>query len=211
MCLVAAMQDTAFTHVCVTLPGDAAQQLQLRKAQPTAQQCAAQLALPDLSQSDLIPGKYEGGLKLWEGALDLAAEVAQHALPTSPRPQAATPSAASLDAAAQALQHDALPFVMKAQALAGTRVLELGCGHGLPGLVALLAGAHVVFHVRKLECNTAMAQLTPCHACLGGAVRMFSMLRAEHCCFVLQIEAPWRASSLVHVSHFCTCTALHML
>ena len=31
--------------------------------------------------------------------------------------------------------------------LTGKRVMELGCGHGLPGIVALLAGAEVHFQV----------------------------------------------------------------
>jgi hypothetical protein len=37
---------------------------------------------------------------------------------------------------------DALP------AMPQCNVLELGCGHGLPGILCLLAGAKVVFHVR---------------------------------------------------------------
>lgn len=30
----------------------------------------------------------------------------------------------------------------------GKKVLELGCGHGLPGIVAMMAGADVHFQVR---------------------------------------------------------------
>ena len=36
-------------------------------------------------------------------------------------------------------------------ALVGKRVLELGCGHGLPGIIPLLAGAQVHFQVRNLD------------------------------------------------------------
>lgn len=35
--------------------------------------------------------------------------------------------------------------------MAGMRVLELGCGHGLPGIVCALAGAHVTFQVQRRE------------------------------------------------------------
>lgn len=64
-----------------------------------------------VERSDLAPGVYEGGFKLWEGALDLLGYVDQTG--------------------------SALPVV-------GGRVLELGCGHGLPGIWALQAGAHSV-------------------------------------------------------------------
>ncbi|XAR62529.1 Protein-histidine N-methyltransferase [Bertholletia excelsa] len=80
-----------------------------------------------LSNSDLVPGKYEGGLKLWEGSLDLV----------------------------KALQSE----VQNGQLfLTGKRVLELGCGHGLPGIFSGLEGAAVVhfqdFNAEVLRCLT---------------------------------------------------------
>ncbi|KAM3575092.1 hypothetical protein VYU27_003006 [Nannochloropsis oceanica] len=55
---------------------------------------------------DLVPGVYEGGLKVWESSVDLVRYLQQHNLVQ--------------------LHH---------------RVLELGCGHGLPGIHALQQGA----------------------------------------------------------------------
>ncbi|XP_057547460.1 uncharacterized protein LOC130826007 isoform X2 [Amaranthus tricolor] len=63
-----------------------------------------------LSNSDLVPGKYEGGLKLWEGSLDLVRALHSE------------------------IQKGDLSFE-------GKKVLELGCGHGLPGIFAFLKGA----------------------------------------------------------------------
>lgn len=57
---------------------------------------------------DLIPGQYEGGLKIWECSIDLAVYFVNH-------PE-----------------------------LHGCSVLELGCGHGIPGLAALLSGCRPV-------------------------------------------------------------------
>ncbi|KAJ7516512.1 hypothetical protein O6H91_22G060900 [Diphasiastrum complanatum] len=62
--------------------------------------------------SDLVPGKYEGGLKVWEGAIDL------------------------VDTLRREIQDGQLSF-------RGKRVLELGCGHGLPGIFACTKGASV--------------------------------------------------------------------
>ena len=65
--------------------------------------------------SDLIPGVYEGGLKIWECSRDLVSYLERHWAnhrPTSSRRM---------------------------------RVLELGCGAGLPGLKSLKLGAHVDF------------------------------------------------------------------
>ncbi|KAH7521612.1 uncharacterized protein LOC107406370 isoform X1 [Ziziphus jujuba] len=80
-----------------------------------------------LSNSDLVPGKYEGGLKLWEGSLDLV----------------------------KALRSEVVNGNL---ALKGKRVLELGCGHGLPGIFACLEGAAAVhfqdFNAEVLQCLT---------------------------------------------------------
>lgn len=59
---------------------------------------------------DIVPGVYEGGMKVWECSIDLAGYVDNRL---------------SIDS--------------------DTRVLELGCGAGLPGLVACLKGASVDF------------------------------------------------------------------
>ncbi|ETV86183.1 hypothetical protein, variant [Aphanomyces astaci] len=69
-----------------------------------------------LITSDIQTGVYEGGFKLWEGAVDLI----------------------------QYMTANAARFPVHAHG--GWRVLELGCGHGLPGLHALQQGAaQVVF------------------------------------------------------------------
>ncbi|PRP76907.1 hypothetical protein PROFUN_06185 [Planoprotostelium fungivorum] len=63
-----------------------------------------------LKTSDLKPGVYEGGFKLWECSEDLIRHLKDVHFEFS-----------------------------------GKKVLDLGCGHGLPGLYALKQGAHVHF------------------------------------------------------------------
>ena len=76
-------------------------------------------AVPDADEarrSDLVKGKYEGGAKLWEGAVDLTRFLLEDA--------------------------ETCGFLR----LKNARVLELGCGHGLPGLACAMRGAkEVVF------------------------------------------------------------------
>ncbi|KAL9250256.1 Histidine protein methyltransferase 1-like protein [Drosera capensis] len=80
-----------------------------------------------LSNSDLVPGKYEGGLKLWEGSIDLV----------------------------KTLESEACTGNLSFE---GKRVLELGCGHGLPGIFTCIKGASAVhfqdFNQEVLRCLT---------------------------------------------------------
>uniref|UniRef100_A0A0A9FT43 protein-histidine N-methyltransferase n=1 Tax=Arundo donax TaxID=35708 RepID=A0A0A9FT43_ARUDO len=80
-----------------------------------------------VKNSDLVPGKYEGGLKLWEGSLDLV----------------------------KTLNSDIKDGRLL---LEGKHVLELGCGHGLPGIFAGLKGAGLIhfqdFNAEVLKCLT---------------------------------------------------------
>lgn len=66
-----------------------------------------------LSTSDLEAGVYEGGFKLWECSLNLVKYVEL------------------------LLRDRASPFEMP------RKVMELGCGHGIPGIHALQRGAHM--------------------------------------------------------------------
>lgn len=67
------------------------------------------LELSNSIHSDLIPGVYEGGLKVWECAFDLVEYLAKSEIQFS-----------------------------------GKRVLELGCGAGLPAIFTLMKGAENV-------------------------------------------------------------------
>ncbi|KAI8801359.1 hypothetical protein BJ742DRAFT_34384 [Cladochytrium replicatum] len=73
------------------------------------------------SNTDLIPGVYEGGLKTWECAIDLL-----HVLREEEK-------------------------VRGGDWMRGLRVLELGCGSGLPGIYCLMHGAEVHFQDYNAE------------------------------------------------------------
>jgi len=97
--------------------------IELVKGTISSEEAATLLGVTELKESDLVPSVYEGGFKLWEGAVDLSQFLCQQH---------------QLDAAA-------LKDPRSTNPLQGKKVLELGCGHGLPGIISLLAGAHVHF------------------------------------------------------------------
>ncbi|GMH45106.1 hypothetical protein BSKO_13063 [Bryopsis sp. KO-2023] len=92
--------------------------------------------ITEQKDSDLVPGIYEGGFKLWEGGLDLCRFLAgkwgvgENLISSPDHP---------LD----------VNFKLH-------RVLELGCGHGLPGVMALLGGAEVHFQDFNAEVLTSL-------------------------------------------------------
>ena len=65
-----------------------------------------------LASHDLVKGKYEGGLKLWECAIDLTKYVVRERV---------------------------VEAMVTLSTSKSFRVLELGCGHGVPGIASLMA------------------------------------------------------------------------
>ena len=101
---------------------------------------------PSLHHSDLVPGVYEGGFKLWEGAVDLARLLAEEAIEaaTTAEEAEAAPSLSSAPPPVSLVPLDShlprwLPGAPRPPSLHGARVLELGCGAALPSLVAAKA------------------------------------------------------------------------
>ena len=76
-------------------------------------------------ETDLVPGRYEGGVKVWECSVDLCEHLVE-AYGLKPARDGACDGAC-----------------LKGR-LEGSRVLELGCGQGLPGVLCLLGGAEQV-------------------------------------------------------------------
>lgn len=108
--------------------------LYLLKGRVSSSAAAVLVNDANLQSSDLEPGKYEGGFKLWECAVDLATHLCNEY------------NLEKLITSKTDPNHE----------LVGKRVLELGCGHGLPGIVPLLAGADVHFQDFNQEVLTAL-------------------------------------------------------
>jgi len=90
-------------------------------------------AREDVADADVVKGKYEGGFKLWECAVDLVRFIM-----TLPEEEEEDDASASASASASPS--------LSLSLLRGASVLELGCGHGLPAIAAATRGAkRVVF------------------------------------------------------------------
>lgn len=99
-----------------------------------------------LNHSDLVPGVYEGGFKLWEGAVDLArllAEEVIEAVATGEGASSCSSSSSSLSPVSLVPLDSHfprwLPGAPRPPSIHGARVLELGCGSALPSLVVAKA------------------------------------------------------------------------
>ena len=111
-----------------------------------------------LNHSDLVPGVYEGGFKLWEGAVDLArllAEEVIEAVATGEGASSCSSSSSSLSPVSLVPLDSHfprwLPGAPRPPSIHGARVLELGCGSALPSLVAAKATRGQGTGKRKVE------------------------------------------------------------
>ena len=85
--------------------------------------------------TDLVKGVYEGGLKVWEGSLDLVAHLDRN------RNRLLQPKATGYGGLGGGGKKGRGAGKKKGRTAAASserlRCLELGCGHGLPGMYAL--------------------------------------------------------------------------
>ncbi len=91
-----------------------------------------------LTEKDLVPRKYEGGLKVWEASLDLVRYL-HRLLTTGNHPlfcAAGEGSACGGEGGAISAAHAADAAARRSGGPA-LRVLELGCGHGFPAIYVL--------------------------------------------------------------------------
>ncbi|PNH06864.1 Histidine protein methyltransferase 1 [Tetrabaena socialis] len=121
-----AQPGVAFFTECVAV----AEGLELVKGTISSDEAATLLSDQRVATSDLVPGKYEGGFKLWECSLDLCRLLLSRYGAAAERLTTAPELSCELQ---------------------GKKVLELGCGHGLPGIVAAMCGADVHFQDYNVE------------------------------------------------------------
>ena len=99
-----------------------AEMIEIQHLYPNSKSDEKQLIDWSSGPSDIVAGVYEGGFRLWEGAVDLVEYLTNQNV-----------------------------------AFEGKSVLEIGCGIGIPGILALRKGAKVWFqdyNTEVLECAT---------------------------------------------------------
>lgn len=116
-----------------------------------------------VSNSDLVPGKYEGGLKLWEGSIDLVKTLHSE--------------------------------IEEGQLIVeGKRVLELGCGHGLPGIFTGLKGAATI-HFQDFNSEVLRFLTVP-----NAKVNLIKRSEERMCPIIRFFAGDWsEVHSLLHV------------
>ena len=82
-----------------------------------------------LASHDLVKGKYEGGLKLWECAIDLTEYLVRERVVEE--------------------------MVSKSSKTKPFQVLELGCGHGVPGIASMMVHKKDVTNTTPILCTLA--------------------------------------------------------
>eukprot|EP00798_Chlamydomonas_sp_ICE-L_P023286 gene23286-30522_t len=132
--------EVAYRHIDVQSeemePVVVNEDLTLYKARVPADAVARLTGDDEAGIHDLIPGVYEGGYKLWEGAIDMCAFLCTE-----------------------------YKLGKMLETTDGKRVLELGCGNGLPGITMLMAGANVHFQdynkevLKEVSVGNALANL----------------------------------------------------
>lgn len=127
--------------------------------------------------TDLIPGVYGGGLKVWECSLDLCRHLASE-IADLRRREVVGESHGETGGGGAATPNDCQA------ALGGNgKVLELGCGHGLPGCLLL----REFFERRRRKVRSASVDEMNDHSDDDG----FAMLFADYNEFVLRdVTAP---------------------
>ncbi|CAM9221117.1 unnamed protein product [Discosporangium mesarthrocarpum] len=115
-------------------------------------------ASPAPDDTDLLPGVYEGGMKVWEASIDLL----EYLVDRRPWALGNGLGAPSTEGSIQ----DSSELQGQVQDLPetpenGMTVLELGCGHGLPGIMALQNGCRVCFsdYNREVLVHATMANV----------------------------------------------------
>jgi len=121
---------------------------------------------------DVVPGKYFGGLKVWSCAVDLA--LAVHRAGSSANVPATLPASGATP------YLELLVALKQSMSGAGAKVMELGCGHGLPGMAALACGAlDVSFHDYNYEVVEACLLRNLC-ATFSDNLRKVAISRRKH-------------------------------
>ena len=85
------------------------------------------------NETDIIPGKYEGGLKVWECSIDLCNYLAEQISLFYAQQAKDTQQKSDDMMDLEYYENDVQSLLSKG----GGNVIELGCGHGLPGCLIL--------------------------------------------------------------------------